>query len=54
MDIIVSFLVLIILSPILLTLIIVLKFSAEGYVFYFQDRIRMYSNNFKIINVANR
>ena len=50
MDIIVSFLALIIQSPILLTLIIVLKFSTEGYVFYFQDRIGMYNYNFKINN----
>ena len=52
LDIIVSFLALMILSPILLPLIIVLKFSAEGYVFYFQDRIGMYNNNFKIIKFA--
>jgi lipopolysaccharide/colanic/teichoic acid biosynthesis glycosyltransferase len=52
LDIIVSFLALIILSPILLPLIIVLKFSAEGYVFYFQDRIGMCNNNFKIIKFA--
>ena len=52
LDIIVSFLALIILSPILLPLIIVLKFSAEGYVFYFQDRIGKDRVNFKIIKFA--
>jgi len=52
LDIIISLLALIILSPLLLPIIIILRFSAEGYVFYFQDRIGKDRVNFKIINFA--
>ena len=52
LDIIISLLALIILSPLLLPIIIILRFSAEGYVFYFQDRIGKNRVNFKIIKFA--
>ena len=52
LDIIISLLTLIILSPLLLPIIIILRFSAEGYVFYFQDRIGKDRVNFKIIKFA--
>jgi len=52
LDIIISFLALIILAPLLLPIIIILRFSAEGYVFYFQDRIGKDRVNFKIIKFA--
>ena len=52
LDIIISLLALIILSPLLLPIVIILRFSAEGYVFYFQDRIGKDRVNFKIIKFA--
>ena len=52
LDIIISLLALIILSPLLLPIIIILRFSAEGYVFYFQDRIGKDRVSFKIIKFA--
>jgi lipopolysaccharide/colanic/teichoic acid biosynthesis glycosyltransferase len=51
-DVIVSFFALIILVPILLPVVIVLRLSAEGYIFYFQDRIGFKRINFKIIKFA--
>ena len=52
LDIIISLLALIILIPILFPVIIILKFSAEGYVFYLQDRIGKNKKKFKIIKFA--
>ena len=52
LDIVVSLLALIILSPLFLPVVIILRFSAEGYVFYFQDRIGKDRVNFKIIKFA--
>jgi lipopolysaccharide/colanic/teichoic acid biosynthesis glycosyltransferase len=52
LDIVVSLLALIILTPVLLPVVIILRFSAEGYVFYFQDRIGKYRVNFRIIKFA--
>jgi lipopolysaccharide/colanic/teichoic acid biosynthesis glycosyltransferase len=52
LDIIVSLLALIILTPVLLPVVIILRFSAEGYVFYFQDRVGRNRINFKIIKFA--
>jgi len=52
LDIIISLLALIILIPILLPVVIILRFSAEGYVFYLQDRIGRNRINFKIIKFA--
>ena len=52
LDIITSLLALIILAPLLLPIVIILRFSAEGYVFYFQDRIGKNRVSFKIIKFA--
>jgi lipopolysaccharide/colanic/teichoic acid biosynthesis glycosyltransferase len=52
LDILVSLLALIILAPVLLPIVVILRFSAEGYVFYFQDRIGKARVNFKIIKFA--
>ena len=52
LDVVVSILALIILAPLLLTVIIILRFSAEGHVFYLQDRIGKNRVNFKIIKFA--
>ena len=52
LDIVVSFCAIIILTPLLLPIIIILKFSSEGYVFYLQDRIGKNNINFKIIKFA--
>ncbi len=52
LDIITSLLALIILSPLLLPIVIILRFSAEGHVFYFQDRIGKDRVNFKILKFA--
>ena len=52
LDIVVSLLALIILTPVLLPVVIILRFSAEGYVFYFQDRIGKNRVNFSIMKFA--
>ena len=52
LDILVSFLAILILTPLLLPIIIILRFSSEGYVFYLQDRIGKNKKNFKIIKFA--
>ena len=52
LDIAVSFLALIILSPIFIPVIIILKFSAEGEVFYFQERYGFNNSIFKIWKFA--
>jgi lipopolysaccharide/colanic/teichoic acid biosynthesis glycosyltransferase len=52
LDIVVSLLALTILTPVLLPVAIILRFSAEGYVFYFQDRIGKGRVNFRIIKFA--
>jgi len=51
-DILISLFVLIFLSPILLPLVIILRFSAEGYVFYLQERIGFKNTSFNIIKFA--
>lgn len=51
-DILSSLIVLIILSPILLPIIILLRLTSEGEVFYFQERIGMYNKPFKIFKFA--
>jgi len=48
-DIIVSFLTLIFLLPVFIPIIIILRFSAEGEVFYFQERYGIYNSKFQII-----
>ena len=52
LDIIVSFAALIILLPIFIPIIIILKFTAEGEVFYFQERIGINNSKFKIWKFA--
>jgi len=52
LDILISILALAVLAPLLLPIAIILRFSAEGHVFYFQDRIGMKRINFKIIKFA--
>ena len=52
LDIIVSLLALIILTPLLFPVVVILRFSAEGHVFYFQDRIGKNRISFKIIKFA--
>ena len=54
LDVFVSFLTLIILLPVLIPIIIILKFSAEGEVFYFQERYGIYNSKFKIWKFATR
>ncbi len=51
-DIFLSFLSLFLLSPILLPIIIILKFTAEGEVFYLQERIGINKKKFYIIKFA--
>lgn len=47
-----SFITLIILVPIFLPIIIILKFTAEGEVFYFQERIGLHNSKFQIWKFA--
>jgi len=52
LDIVVSFAALIILLPIFIPIIIILKFTAEGEVFYFQERIGINNSRFQIWKFA--
>ena len=52
LDVLVSFFVLIILIPVFLPIIIILRFSAEGEVFYFQRRYGIYNTRFQIWKFA--
>ena len=52
LDIIVSLITLIILLPVFIPIIIILKFSAEGEVFYFQERYGIDNSKFKIWKFA--
>jgi len=52
LDIVVSFISLIILLPIFIPIIIILKFTAEGEVFYFQERIGINNSRFQIWKFA--
>lgn len=52
LDITVSFFALIILLPVFVLIIIILKFSAEGEVFYFQERIGINNSKFQIWKFA--
>ncbi|MEC8176067.1 MAG: sugar transferase [Bacteroidota bacterium] len=51
-DIIISLITLIILLPISIPIILILRFSAEGEVFYFQERIGYHNSRFKILKFA--
>ena len=52
LDIIVSFFTLIFLLPVFIPIIIILRFSAEGEVFYFQERYGIYNSRFQIWKFA--
>ena len=52
LDVIVSFITIIILLPIFIPIIIVLKLTAEGEVFYFQERIGLNNSRFQIWKFA--
>jgi lipopolysaccharide/colanic/teichoic acid biosynthesis glycosyltransferase len=52
LDIIVSLFTLIILLPVFIPVIIILRFSAEGEVFYFQERHGINNSRFKILKFA--
>ncbi len=52
LDIIVSLIAFILLSPIFIPIIIILKLSAEGEVFYFQERYGIHNSKFKIWKFA--
>ena len=52
LDIVVSIAALIILLPIFIPIIIILKFTAEGEVFYFQERIGLNNSRFQIWKFA--
>ena len=51
-DIFVSLTTLILLLPVFLPIIIILRFSAEGEVFYFQERIGINNSKFQIWKFA--
>ncbi len=52
LDLVVSVIAIIILLPIFLPIIIVLRFSAEGEVFYFQERYGLHNSKFQIWKFA--
>ena len=52
LDVIVSLISLIILLPVFILIIIFLRFSAEGEVFYFQERYGIYNSKFQIWKFA--
>jgi lipopolysaccharide/colanic/teichoic acid biosynthesis glycosyltransferase len=51
-DIVVSLLVLVVLAPLLLPIAVILRFTGEGYVFYYQKRIGYKNKYFNIIKFA--
>jgi len=51
-DILFSFIAIIILSPVLIPIVILLKLTGEGYIFYFQKRIGLNSKYFDILKFA--
>jgi lipopolysaccharide/colanic/teichoic acid biosynthesis glycosyltransferase len=51
-DFLVSMIVLIILSPLLIPILIGLKFTGEGYIFYNQERVGFKNKNFSILKFA--
>lgn len=52
LDIIISVITLIILTPLFLPIAIILRLSAEGYIFYYQERIGLNQKRFNIIKFA--
>ena len=51
-DLLISFITLTVLSPFLITVIVILRFSGEGEVFYLQERLGYENKKFKIIKFA--
>ena len=51
-DLIFSLIAILILSPILIPIIIILKLTGEGYVFYKQERIGQYGKPFNLLKFA--
>jgi lipopolysaccharide/colanic/teichoic acid biosynthesis glycosyltransferase len=51
-DLLLSVVVLVVLSPLLLPIILLLRFTGEGYVFYYQQRIGYKNSYFNIIKFA--
>ena len=52
MDIVLSFLALVVLSPLLFTTCIILRFTGEGEIFFYQTRIGLGGEKLKIIKFA--
>tara|TARA_B100001769_G_C21912483_1_gene492332 strand:- start:89 stop:754 length:666 start_codon:yes stop_codon:yes gene_type:complete len=52
LDVLISLITILLLSPVFILIIILLKFTAEGEVFYFQDRIGLNNSTFKIWKFA--
>ena len=52
LDIIVSFATLVILTPLFIPIIIILRFTGEGEIFYFQERIGFNNTSFQIWKFA--
>ena len=52
LDIVLSILAIVILIPVFIPIIIILKFTAEGEVFYFQERIGINNSRFQIWKFA--
>ena len=52
LDLVIAFLALLILLPLFVVVIILLRFTAEGEVFYFQERIGYNNSKFKIWKFA--
>ena len=52
LDILISLSAIIVLSPLFIVLVFLLKFSGEGEIFYFQNRVGMQTSTFKLIKFA--
>ena len=52
LDILISLSAIVVLSPLFIVLVFLLKFSGEGEIFYFQNRVGMQTSTFKLIKFA--
>jgi len=52
LDIILSFIAILILSPLLIPVMVILKFTGEGYIFYKQERIGHHGEPFNLLKLA--
>lgn len=52
LDILISLFAIIVLSPLFIVIVLLLKFSGEGEIFYFQNRVGTQSSTFKLIKFA--